>query len=59
MVIDRVVIMEEIQHGERILEHAVKSLTQGGTRQRVTTAKSVGLKWVYQFDPVTTRAVRL
>jgi alpha-L-fucosidase len=57
--INHVVIMEEISHGERILEYVVEARTADGGWQNICTGESVGHKRIEQFEPVSTDRIRL
>ncbi len=57
--VDHVSIMEDIRHGERILEYVVECLGEGDTWRKLCTGQSVGHKRIEQFDAVSTPRIRL
>lgn len=58
-VIDHAVVMEEIEHGERIRQYRIEGLTGPDTWRELCTGQSVGHKRIEQFDPVEVARVRL
>jgi alpha-L-fucosidase len=57
--IDHVVIMEEIEHGERIRGYVVEGLKRGGDWTKLGEGQSVGHKRIQRFAPVEVERVRL
>ena len=57
--IDRVVLMEDILHGERVRAYAVDTRADGGSWTSVCEGTSIGHKRIQEFAPVRTDAVRL
>lgn len=57
--VNHVVIMEDISHGERILEYKVENLAANGEWQTLCTGQSVGHKRIEQFPAVATSMIRL
>jgi alpha-L-fucosidase len=57
--LNHVSIMEDLSHGERILEYALECLAADGTWQRLCSGECVGHKRIQQFDTVSTTKLRL
>ena len=57
--IDRVIIQEKLEYGERILGYEVKGLLADGSWQRLAYGTSVGHKKIDEFKPVKVKAVQL
>jgi alpha-L-fucosidase len=57
-VIDHVILMEEIAHGERVRKYVLEA-KQGDNWVTLVKASAVGHKKIDQFDPVTTDLLRL
>ncbi len=57
--VDHVVIMEEISHGERILEYVVEARAADGSWRPICAGSCVGHKRIEQFEPVSTASIRL
>lgn len=57
--VDHLTIMEDIRHGERILEYVVEYFAEGGTWLTLCEGQSVGHKKIERFDPVSTPRIRL
>jgi len=57
--INQVTIMEDIAHGERILEYVVEHLAEGDTWQTLCSGACVGHTRIHQFDTVLTSRIRL
>jgi alpha-L-fucosidase len=51
--------MEDITHGERILEYVVECLVEGGSWQPLCSGECVGHKRIQPFDTVMTTGIRL
>ncbi|MBT3374572.1 MAG: alpha-L-fucosidase [Lentisphaerae bacterium] len=57
--LNQVTIMEDIAHGERILEYTIEALTDDGSWSELCVGQSVGHKRIQQFDSVRTPHIRL
>jgi len=57
--IDHVIIMEDIQHGERVRAYEVEGLVPGNTWQKLCDGVSVGHKRIQKFDRTEVAKVRL
>ncbi len=57
--IDRVIVMEDIRHGERVREYAVEGLVPGNTWQNLCGGTCIGHKRIEQFAPVQVAKIRL
>ncbi|MBT3193193.1 MAG: hypothetical protein HN341_11620, partial [Verrucomicrobia bacterium] len=57
--VNHVVIMEDISHGERILEYVVEAVSPDGSWRPLCSGESVGHKRIEQFDAVSTSRIRL
>jgi alpha-L-fucosidase len=57
-VIDHVILMEEIAHGERVRKYVLEA-KQGDNWVTLVKASAVGHKKIDQFDPVSTDLLRL
>ena len=58
-VIDHVVLMEDIRHGERIRTYRVEGQTGPDTWRELCAGESVGHKRIEQFEPVEIARLRL
>ena len=57
--VNHVIIMEDIAHGERILEYMVEYLAEDGTWRTLCSGECVGHKRIQKCDTVTTELIRL
>jgi alpha-L-fucosidase len=57
--IDHVIIMEAIEHGERVRAYVVEGLVPGNTWQKLCDGVSVGHKRIQKFDRTEVARVRL
>jgi len=58
-VIDHVVIMEEIAHGERVRSYEVEGLVPGGAWQKLCDGFSVGHKRIQSFNRTEVAKIRI
>jgi alpha-L-fucosidase len=56
--IDRIIIQEDISHGERVLEYTVEG-KQGDQWINLASGTNIGHKHIDTFQPVTVREIRL
>jgi len=58
-VVDHVVVMEDIRHGERIREYHIEGMVGADTWRTLCEGQSVGHKRIQRFDPVEVARLRL
>ena len=57
--LDRVVLMEDVAHGERVREYRIAGLVGGEKWQQLAAGQSIGHKWIHRFAPVEVAALKL
>jgi len=59
MEINRVVIQEDITHGERVLAYQLQGLSESGNWKDISFGSCIGHKRIESFDPVRVMDIRL